>query len=162
MEPLILVVKTILTRLLRLLVCIAIEAGVFKQGLALSPKNSVEYAASVNLFVNSVSWLIFFTLEPILPLFLKKQFIADWAFSVNNLSFLLIFFNIFYFIFFLILKWLGLELIRILIDPAKPSKGSKESLPGYRFRIIVKAHTTSHLAALFILLIKQVELQSVI
>ncbi len=159
MEPLQLVSKVILTRLLRLLVCIAVEAWVLKRGLAVSPKTSVEYAAVINLLTNSVSWLMFFTIEPIAPKFLEKQLLLNLAFGVDDFSLIVLFLSIFYFIFFLVVKWQALELVRLLTAPAtvKPAESIKQ---GYQFRIMVKAHTMSHVATLLIFLIKKIEINS--
>ncbi len=141
--------RVILTRLLYLLVCITIEAWVLKRGLAISPKMSVEYAAAINLLASSVNWLIFFTLEPILPSFLKEQLILNLTFSVNRISLFFMGFSILNFLIFLLVKWQSLELVRVLTDYGEVKRAASIQ-QGYQFRIMVKAHTISHVATLLI------------
>jgi hypothetical protein len=157
MELLQFVGKIILIRLLRLLVCISVEAWVLKRGLAISPRTSVEYAAAINLLANCVSWLIFFTLEPIVPKFLKQQLLLNLAFGVDDISLIVLGLSVLNFLLFLVVKWQGLELVRVLTH----SGTVKQAAPlqqGYQFRIIVKAHTMSHVAILIIFLINKLSI----
>jgi hypothetical protein len=157
MELLQIVGKVILIRLLRLLVCITVEAWILKRGLAISPRTSVEYAAAINLLANSVSWLIFFTIEPITPNFLREQILSNLAFGVDDLSLIVLGLSILNFLLFLVIKWQGLELVRVLTNPGEVKQAASIQ-QGYQFRIMVKAHTMSHVAILIIFLINKLEL----
>ncbi|MGB3535864.1 MAG: hypothetical protein WBA13_20400 [Microcoleaceae cyanobacterium] len=156
MNPLEFVGRVILTRLFQLLVCITTEAWILKRGLAISPKASVKYAAAINLLANSVSWLIFFTLEPIVPNFLKQQLLSNLTSSINNLSLFFMGFSILNFLIFLVIKWQALYLVRVLTDK-EPVMKVASTQQGYQFRIIVKAHTISHILTLLIFLLGKLE-----
>jgi hypothetical protein len=157
MEPFIFVSRVVITRLLQLLVCIAVEAWVLKRALAISPKTSVEYAAAINLLAHSISWLIFFTLEPIAPNLLKQQLIINLTLSINDVSLFFMGFRMLSFLMFLVIKWQALELVRFITaqDATNPAATIQQ---GYQFRIMVKAHTMSHVLILLIFLIKQIEM----
>ncbi|MDY6936556.1 MAG: hypothetical protein SWY16_02730 [Cyanobacteriota bacterium] len=72
----ILPLKTIFLQALLLLVTIAIESWVLRKRLNLPRKLSIIYAAIINLLSVSISWLVFFAVEPeFLPLPLKNQLI---------------------------------------------------------------------------------------
>ena len=156
MESFRFVSEVTLTRLLQLLVCIAVEAWVLKRALAISPKTSVEYAAAINLLANSVGWLIFFTLAPVVPNLLKQQLILNLTLSVNNLSFFFMGFRMLSFLMFLVIKWQALELVRLLTDKETTNRAASVQ-QGYQFRIMVKAHTLSHILILLIFLVTKIE-----
>jgi hypothetical protein len=54
---------------------ISIEAYCFNRRLKIDKKTSIFYAISINLFSNVLGWVIFFIIEPALPLRLKSELI---------------------------------------------------------------------------------------
>lgn len=85
MLPNVVPLRAIVFQALFLLVAIAIEAVVLQRFLRLDPRQSVQYAASVNLLCTVVGWLalfIFFSLVYTMP--------ADWTipFQANLVNFI--------------------------------------------------------------------------
>ncbi|TVP59802.1 MAG: filament integrity protein fraC [Nodularia sp. (in: Bacteria)] len=74
--PRILPIGVILFEFLFLLTAIPIEAYVLNKRLKFDKKTSVFYAISINLFSSTIGWIIFFSLEPILPINLKAELIS--------------------------------------------------------------------------------------
>ncbi len=68
--------QTILYQLFFLLLAISVEAFVLQKQLQISPKEGVEYAASINLLSITIGWFIFFGIEKALPEPLKLQIIV--------------------------------------------------------------------------------------
>lgn len=73
--PRVLPVGAILFDLLFILMAISIEAYCFNTRLNFDKKTSIFYAISINLFSSVIGWVVFFTLQPILPLQLKSELI---------------------------------------------------------------------------------------
>ncbi len=104
--PRILPVGVILFEFLFLLTAIPIEAYVLHKRLKFDKKTSMFYAISINLFSSTFGWIIFFFLEPILPIGLKSELISYiffHNFRSQNTQALLIFvaFIIFFITFFM-------------------------------------------------------------
>ncbi|MBE9198784.1 MULTISPECIES: filament integrity protein FraC [unclassified Nodularia (in: cyanobacteria)] len=104
--PRILPVGLILVEFLFLLTAIPIEAYVLNKRLKFDKKTSMFYAISINLFSSTIGWMIFFFLEPILPVNLKSELISYiffHNFRSSNTQALLIFtgFIIFFITFFM-------------------------------------------------------------
>ncbi|WP_414549309.1 filament integrity protein FraC [Anabaena sp. CCY 0017] len=74
--PRILPVGVILFEFLFLLTAIPIEAYVLNRRLKFDKKTSMFYAISINLFSSTIGWIMFFVLEPILPIGLKSELIS--------------------------------------------------------------------------------------
>jgi hypothetical protein len=66
---------------LLLLVAIALEATLLRQRLKLGYQTSMQYAATLNLLATSLGWLIFLTLESLLPPDLRTQVISYVLFN---------------------------------------------------------------------------------
>ena len=74
--PRILPVGVILFEFLFLLTAIPIEAYVLNKRLKFDKKTSMFYAIAINLFSSTLGWIIFFLIEPILPIGLKSELIS--------------------------------------------------------------------------------------
>jgi hypothetical protein len=74
--PRILPIGAILFEFLFLLTAIPIEAYVLHNRLKFDKKTSTFYAISINIFSSAIGWMIFFFIEPILPLDLKSELIS--------------------------------------------------------------------------------------
>lgn len=129
--------RAILFQLLFLTVAIAIEAAILQKRLDLSPRTSVEYAASMNLLSTVIGWLLFFNLEALLPSPLRAQLISfilfdhflasSGSYSMNTLltlGALVTFFGTF------LLELKGLDLLEILLQ-VQQSQPHQEA-PPYR------------------------------
>ncbi|MBD2451186.1 filament integrity protein fraC [Nostoc sp. FACHB-152] len=111
--PRLLPLGVILFNLLFVLVAIPIEAYVFNIRLKFDKKTSIFYAIGTNLFSGTLGWIIFFYLEPFLPIGLKSELINFVFFnsfiSANTQGTLIITTFIIFFLTFL-LKFLLLQL----------------------------------------------------
>jgi hypothetical protein len=76
MPDLILPLRAIAIQGLCLLVAIAIEALVLQKRLDLTPRGSVQYATTLNLFSTVIGWLSFFVIQPFLPSALQMQVLS--------------------------------------------------------------------------------------
>lgn len=82
-SPRILPLGAVMFEFLFLLTAIPIEAYVLNQRLKFDKKTSTFYAISINVFSSTIGWIIFFFMEPILPINLKSELISYIFF--NNL-----------------------------------------------------------------------------
>jgi hypothetical protein len=71
----------ILFEFLFLLTAIPIEAYVLNKRLQFDKKTSMFYAISINLFSSTIGWIIFFFIEPMLPINLKSELISYMVFN---------------------------------------------------------------------------------
>ncbi|MDH6059440.1 filament integrity protein fraC [Chrysosporum bergii ANA360D] len=74
--PIILPLGVMLLQVLFLLAAIPIEALVLHKMLKFDKKTSTFYAISINLISSSIGWILFFSVEPILPINLKAELIS--------------------------------------------------------------------------------------
>ncbi|MDH6099935.1 filament integrity protein fraC [Anabaenopsis sp. FSS-46] len=122
--PKILPLGAVLFGFLFLLTAIPIEAYVLNQRLKFDKKTSTFYAISINLLSSTIGWVIFFLLEPVLPINLKSELISYIFFNTFRSEAsqgVLIFtaFTIFFFTFFMkffLLRFLILSLKEDLIN----------------------------------------------
>jgi hypothetical protein len=80
--PGILPLGTILFNFLFFLIAIPIEAYIFHKRLNFDKKTSTFYAIAVNLFSGTLGWVIFFFLEPILPIPFKSELMNYVFFNI--------------------------------------------------------------------------------
>ncbi|MDH6102477.1 filament integrity protein fraC [Chrysosporum ovalisporum ANA283AFssAo] len=74
--PRILPLGVILLQVLFLLAAIPIEGYILHKSLKFDKKTSIFYAISINLFSSTIGWILFFFLEPILPIDFKSELIS--------------------------------------------------------------------------------------
>lgn len=117
LEP-VLPLKAIVFQLMFLLVATALEAMVLRQKLLLGYKQSVRYAAAVNLLTVVVGWFAFLTIEPAIGARLQAQVISYVLFDhlINNtlkpqMGWIILIVGLIAFFVTLVLKLKGLELI---------------------------------------------------
>jgi uncharacterized membrane protein len=65
--------RAILFQLLCLSVAIALEAYIFQKQWKLSRQTSIQYSISLNLFSTVLGWILFFVIQPLLSVNLKRQ-----------------------------------------------------------------------------------------
>ncbi len=68
--------RAIVFQCLFLLLTIAMEGVVFQRVLKTGYKDSMRYAATINLFSTFVGWVVFFVAQPLLPQALRLQLIS--------------------------------------------------------------------------------------
>lgn len=73
--PSIVPIGAVLFHFLFVLIAIPIEAYVLNTRLLFDKKTSMFYAISINLFSSVIGWIVFFVVEPILPVQLKSELI---------------------------------------------------------------------------------------
>ncbi|MEA5517155.1 filament integrity protein FraC [Nodularia sp. UHCC 0506] len=154
--PRILPVGAILLELLFLLLAIPIEAYVLNQRLKFDKKTSIFYAISINLFSSTVGWIIFFILEPILPIGLKAELIS-YVFFHNFISpttqSLMIFtaFIIFFITFFMKFIFLRIFVISLKEDVLKIyEKTPENNRLKWRRNSIVRLQSTNLVTTILI------------
>ena len=129
--------KAVLFQILFLLVAIALEAMVLRQRLRLGYKQSVRYAAAVNLLAVVVGWFAFLAVEPLFEPRLQAQVISYVLFDnlINNtlkpqMGWIILVMGLAAFFMTLILKLKGLELIMRALGtwnlPSKPKELSRK------------------------------------
>lgn len=96
---------------------IAVEAYILRDRLKISRKASLEYSASINLFSTAIGWLFFFSLEPLLPSYIRNLLIGYILFNIRspNINTLLILLGLLIFFGTFIVELQGLELLRLLL-----------------------------------------------
>lgn len=123
--PSIFPVGTILFHFLFLLTAIPIEAYIFNNRLKFDKRTSIFYAIAINLFSSVIGWIIFFIVEPRLPIAVKSELINYVFFnyfqSPNTRSLLILTAFIIFFATFLI-KVLLLRVVLISLNDKKPVK----------------------------------------
>ncbi len=118
-----------------LLVAIALEAGMLRQRLRLGFQPSIRYAASLNLFATGLGWLLFLSLEPLVPAALRTQIISYVLFGrfydnalLTSLTPLVVAAGLGVFFLTFSLKVKGLEwLTQLLGAPIRPTQAPKLS-----------------------------------
>lgn len=120
-----------------LLVAIAIESWVLWRNLGITPRQSLQFATTINLLCTVVGWLVFFAVQPLLPepfrqVVLGFIFFNQWA-DPMAVWFILLGFIIFFASF--ALKLLGLEYLRLLLLTPEEWKARQENEVSSRPRL---------------------------
>jgi hypothetical protein len=84
--PTILPIGMILFNLLFLLIAIPLEGYIYHIRLNFDKKTSIFYAIAVNSFSGVLGWVIFFFIEPVLPINLKAELINYIFFNIFSSS----------------------------------------------------------------------------
>lgn len=163
MFPNVLPLRAVLSQVLILLLAISIESWFFQRLLYLSPKNSVEYAASINLFSTCAGWLMFLCLERLISQGQRELLMGYLLLGrVNPVSVTLTVAALIIFVISFLVKWQGLTLLEFLVKspsfqlltPQPSHQKSRKNRPvSTRAGVILIAHTSSHVLILLILFI---------
>ncbi len=73
--PIILPIGAIFFEILFLLAAIPIEAYVLNKWLKFDKRTSIFYAIALNVFSSVIGWIVFFMIEPMLPIAIKAELI---------------------------------------------------------------------------------------
>lgn len=164
--------KLVVFQSLLLLMAIAIEAYVLRYRLSLTQKQSVQYAASINFLATTIGWLLFLSIQPLIPTPLKLQLIDCIFFDRWQRGFILwvmVSVPVTFFASFFV-KLFGLTYLRIFIGDKKPTepedqkpktvkfgasrRTSKSIIPPGQGNAILVANALSYSAISLILIIR--------
>lgn len=120
-----------------LLVAIAIESWVLWRNLGVTPRQSLQFATTINLLCTVVGWVVFFAVQPFLPELLRQEilgfiFFNQWT-APMAVWFILLGFIIFFASF--ALKLLGLDYLRLLLLTREEWKARRENVTPGRPRL---------------------------
>ncbi|MEY3868498.1 MAG: hypothetical protein RLZZ338_2389 [Cyanobacteriota bacterium] len=111
----VLALPVVLTQILVLLMVIAIESIFFHKFLKFTPKNSVQYVATINLLSAIVGWLIFLGWEEIISTSERERLMSCVFFNQCQFwGFLSFLFNFVIFFCSFLWKWLAFQLLMVL------------------------------------------------
>ncbi|MGL5060695.1 MAG: filament integrity protein FraC, partial [Microcoleus sp.] len=165
--------RTVLVQTLVLFLAIAIEARFLQKLLKLAPRNSVEYAAILNLSCCCVGWLVFFGIESVLSRNLR-EWLIDYVLLGGDREFyaVLTAIGIFILVVTFIAKWQALEVLEKLVLGTKKTPASEAQfrrsftltrrLPKKSFKVstqfgaILIGHTVSNGVILVVLFLQSV------
>lgn len=121
--------RAIAFQILFLLVAIALEALVLYRRLPYSYKNSVRYAATLNLLSTFVGWVIFFNVQQVLPESLRVQLISfffferffpnDWQ---GSMAPMMVTIALGTFLGVIVAEYQALTLLEIMLETRKPEE----------------------------------------
>jgi hypothetical protein len=111
----VLALPVVLTQILVLLIVIAIESWFFHKFLKFTPKNSVQYVATINLLSAILGWFIFLGWDAIISPSERERLMSCVFFNQCQFwGFLSFIFNLFIFFGSFLWKWLGFKLFMVL------------------------------------------------
>lgn len=134
--PSIVPIGAILFDFLFVLIAIPIEAYVLNARLLFDKKTSIFYAISINLFSSVIGWIVFFMVQPILPVQIKSELINYVFFnnfkSSSTQALIIVTAFIIFFATFLA-KFFILKLLLFVLDEAAgKAKNEEEITDGQR------------------------------
>jgi hypothetical protein len=144
----------ILFNFLFLLISIPIESFILNSRLRFDRKTSIFYAIAINLFSNVLGWVIFFLIDPVLPIQVKSELINYIFFDrlqSNSIQSLLILTAVIIFFGTFIVKYILLRVL--LLSLAEFGKAPAEPVPerntrrAYKSKLQNSAVVTSILIA---------------
>jgi len=155
--------RTILTRLSRVLIAIAIESWFLRRYLKVTPRKSVEYATAINLLAEVLGIVSFLWIYSRLPEAVEDDWIVYiMVGEVPRFSMTLLAITVIYFIAYLLLKFNGLIFYRYLSEiPAQPAQPVEQKSSFFSMssemqnslRAIVRGHTASYVVILILTLL---------
>ncbi|WP_238360639.1 filament integrity protein FraC [Iningainema tapete] len=164
----------ILFNFLFLLVAIPAESFILYQRLKFDKKTSIFYGISINLISNVIGWIVFFIINPILPVSLQSELISYIFFNrfhSNNIQSLVVLTAFITFFTTFIVKYFLLRFfILLLMEPEKqeelPTNTGRISRRTYRFKLqntnlvttVLIANSISYTLIVFILFLRSVNL----
>ncbi|MFM7406563.1 MAG: filament integrity protein FraC [Cuspidothrix sp.] len=151
--PIILPVGSIFFEILFLLTAIPIEAFVFKRWLKFDKKTSIFYAISVNVFSSVIGWIVFFMVEPMLPITIKSELINYIFFNKTkdpNIGTTIILLSFTIFISTFLVKFLLMKLLLIFMDEAGKKADITSSQERSLYMSLAKLQTTNLITSILV------------
>lgn len=156
-DLLILPLRAVVFQCLLLLVAIALEAIVLRRQLRLGFQPSIRYAASLNLLAVVLGWIVFFSLERLLPGTMRTQIISYVLFGhfytnsmVGSLGAIVVAVGLIVFFITFWLKAIALRWLTWLLEvPIVKPRESSDNPNRFRYRRLQAASETAspHLLA---------------
>jgi hypothetical protein len=117
--PIIFPIGAIFFEILFLLTAIPLEAYVLNKWLKFDKRTSIFYAIALNVFSSVIGWIVFFVVEPILPINIKAELINYVFFNKlqnPNLSTMIVLLSFIIFISTFLVKFLLMKTLIIFMD----------------------------------------------
>ena len=147
MLPVVIPLRMVIFQIIFLLTAIGLEAMILRWNLRLSYRISIRRAATINLAATCIGWMVFFVLEPMLPVTMQEQLISYVLFNqpfraaptMQLLPFWLVIIGVGAFFMTFLVKLQSLELLLYLVsdrptpDPT-PTTERQESQRQQRIR----------------------------
>ncbi|MDM3850919.1 MAG: filament integrity protein fraC [Aphanizomenon gracile PMC627.10] len=129
--PIILPIGAIFFEILFLLAAIPIEAYVLNKWLKFDKRTSIFYAIALNVFSSVIGWIVFFTVEPMLPIPIKAELINYVFFNkikASSISTMIIVLSFTIFMATFLVKFLLMKILIIFMN-----EGGKNTQPETSF-----------------------------
>jgi hypothetical protein len=126
--------RAVAFQILFLLLAIAIEGVILQAQLRIPRKLSMQYAATTNLLVTAVGWMVFFITEPLLTPEWRKELIGYVFFGVKTIPMALILVGFGMFLGTFLLKLQGAEWLDILLEKKPVEKTPTHEAGKFRGR----------------------------
>ena len=123
--PIILPIGAIFFEILFLLTAISVEAYVLNKSLKFDKRTSIFYAIALNVFSRVIGWIVFFAVEPKLPIAIKAELINYVFFNKlqdPSISTMIVLLSFTIFLATFLVKFLLLKILIIFMD-----QGGKKS-----------------------------------
>ncbi len=117
--PVIFPLGAIFFEILFLLTAIPIEAYVLNKWLKFDKKTSIFYAIALNVFSSVIGWIVFFTVEPMLPIPIKAELINYVFFNKlqnPSISTIIVLLSFTIFLATFLVKFLLIKMLIIFMD----------------------------------------------
>ncbi|MTJ48844.1 filament integrity protein FraC [Dolichospermum sp. UHCC 0259] len=153
--PIILPIGAIFFEILFLLTAISVEAYVLHKWLKFDKRTSIFYAIALNVFSSVIGWIVFFTVEPMLPIPIKAELINYVFFNkikASSISTMIILLSFTIFIATFLVKFLLMKILIIFMGEGgkntQPEISSSQQRASYMN--IVKLQNTNLITATLI------------
>ena len=120
--PIILPIGAIFFEILFLLTAIPVEAYVLNKWLKFDKRTSIFYAIALNVFSSVIGWIVFFIVEPMLPIPIKAELINYVFFNKlkdPSISTMIVLLSFTIFIATFLVKFLLMKILIIFMDEGK-------------------------------------------
>ena len=123
--PIILPIGAIFFEILFLLTAIPVEAYVLNKWLKFDKRTSIFYAIALNVFSSVIGWIVFFIVEPMLPIPIKAELINYVFFNKlkdPSISTMIVLLSFTIFIATFLVKFLLMKILIIFMDEGKKTQ----------------------------------------
>ena len=153
--PIILPIGAIFFEILFLLTAIPVEAYVLNKWLKFDKRTSIFYAIALNVFSSVIGWIVFFMIEPMLPIAIKAELINYVFFNKlqdPSISTMIVLLSFTIFIATFLVKFLLIKILIIFMDEAgkKPEIEITSSQQRASYMNIAKLQNTNLITATLI------------
>ncbi|QSV55721.1 MAG: filament integrity protein fraC [Dolichospermum sp. UKL201] len=153
--PIILPIGAIFFEILFLLIAIPLEAYILNKWLKFDKRTSIFYAIALNVFSSVIGWIVFFIIEPMLPIPIKAELINYIFFNklkYPSMSTMIVLLSFTIFIATFLVKFLLMKILIIFMNESgkKPQPEITSSQQRASYMNIVKLQNTNLITATLI------------